>query len=200
MVLADLSYADYQALRDRALADPEGELALADSCAKHQMPDAERLHLYRVVSDSPDAKARQQAAQLELDLQLYQGVLLPRSEVQSLQQQAAVLQQQLVQWLPVVRQWAAQTASRGGNVPPDLHAQMAEQVDAAAIPAIEQVFSTGGEPLALRAVALIGNLGDHEATVSLARHSIGSPWPAVTSYDRFAPKEQENIPRKPRAS
>ena len=179
-IAADLSYAEYQALRDRALADPERELALADWCAKHQMPDAERLHLYRVVNDSPDAKARQQAAQ-RLDLQLYQGVLLPRSEVQSLQQQATVLQQQLLQWLPVVRQWAAQTASRGGNVPPDLHAQMAEQVDAAAIPAIEQVFSTSGEPLALEAVALIGNLGDHEATVSLARHSVGSPWPAVAA-------------------
>jgi hypothetical protein len=174
----NVHFTEYQQRRDEALHDPQRELALADWCAKHQLPDVERMHLHRTLQGTTDVAIRHKVIE-RLGLRLYQGILLPAEDIKALEQQMAMYQQRLEKWTGVVETWAKGLSNRRVRQHAYIRRQIDEKLDVTAIPALEQIFSVHSEPLALELIALLGRLSDHDATDSLVRHSIDSDWASV---------------------
>ena len=78
------------------------------------------------------------------------------------------------EWAPRLTKAREQFLTGRDAVRDRARAQILAISDPGAIPAMESILSSAGEPLALLAVAVLDKIPDHEATLSLARHAIQS--------------------------
>ena len=178
LLTSDEKYAQYRRLRDAAERDPDRELALARWCGSHQFPDAEELHLYRVLQGTASESAKQRATQ-RLGLRTWNGQLLSPRDITRAEQHISKMQRNLRHWLPIVAGWRKELESADPPLLQKTRAQMAQQADSTSIPALEIVLSSRSETLAREVVTLLATIPGHEATVSLARHGLNAEWRTV---------------------
>jgi hypothetical protein len=169
---------EYRRLRDVALDDPERELALARWCHGCELHDAERLHLFRVIRHPSSSQSAKKEAIRKLRLTVYGGMLLTDEEIALYKRQVEQNRQAFEEWVPRIDKWVK--AIQGGARKRQFALKQFRGLrDPAAIPTLEMLLSTRSEELALELVSLLSNMPQQEATVSLVRHAVDSPWSSV---------------------
>lgn len=161
--------------RDKAEDTVEGHLRLASYCRSKGLAEQERAHLSRVTDLSPDhAEARR-----KLGFRKIGSRWVSSEEWDREQAHAAAIAAGLEKWQPtvdlIVKGWANDSLLKQKAA----RAKLAEINDPAAIPALENSLSILSEGAALMVVEKLEGWPDGEATLSLARHAVLSPWDTV---------------------
>jgi Pretoxin HINT domain len=160
--------------RERA-ATPDtvaGHLQLADWCAGEKLADQERAHLMRVIDLSPDHAAARQ----RLGFVRQGGAWISQQEIARDRNKEAARREALTKWRPALKEIREGLESRSQQRREFAAGKLQEIHDAAAIPAIEDVFQGAKDEIATLAIAAIAAIDDHAAAESLAR--IAVQWPA----------------------
>jgi hypothetical protein len=165
----------YEERRGQTTDTAEGQLALADWCAKHQLTAQETAHLNRVLQLAPDQPVARQRLQFARvgnkwvqRQDLWQGLQQPRERADSLRKWQKKLRELVAS---LRRSSAEQTAAR--------LRRLQDEMTRDAIPAVEIGLGSESETAALAGVELLGSLQSHEASSALTRLAVLSPWPTV---------------------
>lgn len=165
--------ADYRKLRDKLIDTADNHRALARWCHKNKLSDEERVHWAKVLEfEHSDAEALE-----ALGLQLYNGRLLTKTQIEQEKKQAGEARRAMQRWQPQMVKW--RKAIEHGN-PKQLDEALRglkELSDPAAIPALEIVFAINGEApkqveLNKLLIETVGRIPVPEATQVLLRRSI----------------------------
>jgi hypothetical protein len=153
----------------------EGQLSLADWCAKRGLAEQERAHLTRVVSINADhAEARRR-----LGFRRVNGDWMTDADIAQVNAQRADDRKNLEAWRPkieIVLQQLQQTSELRRKT---AEAKILEIRDVTAIPALEQLLVNQSEDTAQLVVETLGNMPVHEASEALARIAALSQWEKV---------------------
>jgi hypothetical protein len=172
--------ARYERERSAAPDTVAGQLQLADWCASRQLADQERAHLMRVIDLNPDhAAARQRLGFIRQG-----GAWISREETARERSEDAARRDQLAAWRPKVVEIREGLESRSQQRREFAAGKLQEIHEAAAIPAIEEVFAGASDEVALPAVAAIAAIDDHAASLSLAQ--IAVHWPSAAIREAAA--------------
>lgn len=168
--------------RERAKSEDtiEGHLALADWCAKHELPDQQRAHLTRVIDLSPDHAL----ARTRLGFVRQNGTWISREEVVREQSLEAQRLASLKKWQPVLRAIREDLEHRSLDRREHALAKLHEIVDSEAIPAIEMVFADASDENMVPALDTLAAMLDPEASLALARFAVY--WPTQAGRDAAA--------------
>ncbi len=165
----------YQKIRGDYADTVEGQLALADWCAKRGLAEQERAHLTRVLSinsDQPDARRR-------LGFRRVNGDWLTEADLVQAAAQRADDRKNLDAWRPKIEIILQQLQQSSELRRKAAEAKILEIRDVTAIPAIEQLLANESERSAQLVVETLANMPDHQAAESLARIAALSPWENV---------------------
>ena len=178
-IQTDPRLAEYRKLRAEVIHGLRNELTLAAWCGRQGLTDAEQLHFYRVVNDRSAEPADRRRAMRHLGLQRYGGTLVTPSQLRQIKTQAARDRELLRAWSARVGKW--RSSLQGDDPKRRAYAleRLRSTTDITAIPALELLLSPLDEPTAEEVVAVLGSMPEHEATTSLVRHSVLSPWEPV---------------------
>jgi hypothetical protein len=169
--------AAYRKKRDALVDTADNHRELARWCRKHNLPEEQRVHWAHVLEFNPqDAEAL-----AALGLELYQGRLMTRAQIEREKKAAGERLRATQAWQPKLLKWrrAIETGVRAKV--DEARAELAKISDPAAIPALETVFGLNGSGEKIIAVnrALIETLGrmrDPAATEVLLRRAVlGEP-------------------------
>jgi len=170
--------------RERA-ATPDtiaGHMQLADWCADEKLADQERAHLMRVVDLNPEHAAARQ----RLGFVRQGGDWVNQQEIARDREEEAKRREQLATWRPKLKEIREGLESRSQQRREFAAGKLQEIHDAAAIPAIEQVFLGAKDEVALLAVEAIAAIEDHAGAESLAK--IAVQWPSAAVREAAAQK------------
>ncbi|MHB8864105.1 MAG: polymorphic toxin-type HINT domain-containing protein [Pirellulaceae bacterium] len=167
----------YERQRATAVDSVDGQLALADWCAKHHLRAQETAHLNRILELVPDhAAARERLEYERVDSSwvqrrnLWQGVRQNRQIDESLK----TWQRTLDELLGSLRRKAPAQTERIVN-------RLKTELAPNAVPALEIILGNDSEAAALVGVQLLGHIQHHDAAASLARQAVLTPWPPVAT-------------------
>jgi hypothetical protein len=180
----------YRHKRGEAADTVEGQLALANWCREKNLPDQERAHLHRVLELNRDhAEAR-----TRLGFRRLGGEWASPQDIVDAAKQAAAIHQSMTTWGPKLEKLLEGLAGRGERLRTASVERVREIDTVEAVPAMERVLSPHSEEAALLVVEVLGNLTDIEATRSLARHALMSPWEPVrkAAAERLRSRPQED--------
>ena len=170
---------DYRLVRQGKLDRAERELWLGSWCQTQSLDDLAAVHLRRVATNSEAEPAAQREAARRLDLQPFAGQLMTRQEIRELQNTLQNAQREFHEWSAQLAQWIGRLQSSRPTQRAEAMAALRQIDDPAAIPAIERLLSIRDDQLASEAVGMIANIDHIDATESLVRHAVVSPWPRV---------------------
>ncbi len=170
---------NYRLIRPGKLDRAERELWLGSWCQAQSLDDLAAVHLRRVATNSEAEPAAQREAARRLDLQPFAGQLMTRHEIRELQNTLQNAQREFHEWSAELGQWIGRLQSSRPTQRAEAMAALRQIDDPAAIPAIERLLSIRDDQLASEAVGIIANIDHIDATESLVRHAVVSPWPNV---------------------
>ena len=165
----------YEQRRAGAEDTVEGQLALADWCAEHHLRAQETAHLNRILQLAPDHAAARERLQFER----VNGRWVQRQDLWQGLRQNRQIGESLENWQQTLDGLLA-SLRRGSPARTELIVdRLKAELTPDAVPALEIVLGNDSESAALIGVQLLGYIQHHDATASLARQAILSPWPAV---------------------
>jgi len=183
--------AAYHRLRDTFPQTIEGQLELANWCSKRKLDEQARAHLTKVLELDPNhAEARRR-----LGFRLVNGVWLSRQEVLKADVRARQTLEALRDWKPILEKILVDLAEGKEYRRQSARKRLEAIDDPAVIPVMELVFSAHGERGADLLVAQLDKMTAHEASVSLARQAVFSPWEAVrdTAVEKLKSRPKETF-------
>ena len=160
--------AAYERQREKAADTAEGQLALADWCAKHGLPAQERAHLTRVI----DQDTNHAVARARLGFVREGNDWISPAEVAQEQAQGAARQVAMAKWVPVLHEIRQDMEHRSLARREKAQERLAAIEDASAASAVEPVFADAGDELTIAALAWLGRLRDPEATQVVCRFAV----------------------------
>lgn len=165
----------YRKLREKTKTDLKGHLQLAGWCKRHGLTERWRSHLTAVLEKSPNHLAARKA----LGYVRIGGEWILRSELEKRRKDAVVARKNLQYWLPRIQNLRA--ALLGTNVSRRLAAlKQLEAIDKPeAAEAIELGLGWHSVKLAPYAVERLASIAHPDATLSLARLAVASPWKSI---------------------
>jgi len=165
----------YRRVRNEKPDTVEGHMELANWCRDRKLVDQERAHLHRVLElnrDHAEARAR-------LGFQRIGGEWASAEDIQDAVRQAQAIQNSMTTWGPKLEKICEGLSGRSERMRTAAIERVREINTVEAVPAMERILSPHSEEAALLVVEVLGKLSDLEATRSLARHSVLSPWETV---------------------
>jgi hypothetical protein len=170
--------------RERAMAPDTvaGNMKMADWCAVEKMADQERAHLMRVIDLSPDHAAAR--GRLGFVRQGHDWV--SRQEVARDRQREAERRESLTKWRPVLEEIRTGLESRSQPRREHATGKLKEIHDADAIGAIEEVFRSAKDEIALPAIDALAGIDDPAAAAALTR--IAVQWRSAVLREAAATK------------
>lgn len=157
--------AAYERERERCSDTIDGQLELAEWCAKHRLPGQQRAHLTRVIDLAPEHPV----ARAQLGFVQQGGLWISSEEIARQQAQAASRRAALRQWLPKLREVRAGLEHRSPQRRSHALARLNETRDPAAVPAIEDVFGGAAGEVQIAGVGALANISDPAASLALAQ-------------------------------
>lgn len=165
----------YEQQRAAAADTADGQLALANWCAKHHLAAQESAHLNRVMQLAPDHPVARQRLQFERlgnnwvrRQDLWQGL-------RQNQQTAA----SLAKWQKKLDELRASLRRNAPQQTAAVIERLKSELTPDAVSALEIRLGNDNEPAARLGVQLLGTLPSHEAAAALARLAVLSPSPVV---------------------
>jgi hypothetical protein len=155
----------------------EGQLQLADWCAKHHLADQERAHLTQVIDLAPDHAV----ARTRLGFVPQNGVWISREDIDRQQSRLAARRAALQEWLPKLRELRQGLEHRSPERRSYASVKLNEIRDASAVPAIEEVFAGAADDVLICALDALGNISDPDASLALAEWPL---WPVAKRPQR----------------
>jgi hypothetical protein len=171
----DRRMSTYALQRERAAHTVEGQLALADWCARIGLKDQERAHLTRVLHFDPDhAVARQRLGFRRVD-----ETWLSADEISESRTRSQEALDNLAAWRPrleQIRDGLSNTSVFKRNAAAE---RLAAISDPAAIPALELLLGTHTPDTARLVVDALAGMPGPQASLALSRQAVLSPWSDV---------------------
>ncbi len=162
--------AAYQNARKEAPNTAAGQLALANWCRDHKLPDQERAHLTQILEHDPDNTT----ALARLGFRQIDGRWVALRELRQTKQQQQQSRQALLQWQPAVRKIVTGLNHRKQRQQQIALRQLRKIDDPAAIPALEQAIADSDPLVSILLVGVLDKFRENEAAQALARQSIFS--------------------------
>jgi hypothetical protein len=188
---ANESLAQYRKLRDGLIETADNHRALARWCHKNRLVDEARIHWAKVLEfERDDAEAI-----AALGLQLYNGRLLTKSQIDQEKKQAADAVRALHEWQPKLMKWRT-AIEHGGAIASQVAIDELRKVDdPEVIPALQLVFATNatgrvGDALNRHFVETVGRIDGPTATQAILREAIQSNSPDVRAVAIFELKKR----------
>ena len=171
----DSQQAAYEAARDEAPDTVQGQWELALWCNDRGLLEQEVAHLTRVLQIDPDhAQARER-----LGFRRFDGNWVSQEDIATSQLRGAALRDSLARWSAKLQK-DVQLLADSNEKRRALAADRIRAIDdPAAIPALERMVSSAGPEAALLVVEAVRKMSGHEASLSLARHAVFSPYREV---------------------
>lgn len=177
----DETIAKYRELRARGADDVKTHLNLGRWCARVGLQDRSQLHFTALLRDPQLDEGTRREAMRKLNLQYAGGELLTDKQLKQRREVAKQIERAMKKWRPKLEGW--RKVIEGGNDRKSEFAvrQMHESNDPYLVPVLETFLFESGERFGTRIVQLLGRFDHHEATQSLVRYSVMSPWPSARS-------------------
>jgi len=169
----DKQLAAYRKMRDGLIDTADNHRALAKWCRKNKLAEEERIHWAKVLEfDQSDAEALS-----GLGLQVYQGRLLTRAQIEQEKIKAGNQHRAMQHWQPQLVKWRAAIEHGSGKSHDEAVEKLKAISDLEAIPALEAVFAVNGESkksteLNLLLIETVGRMQDDAAPHVLVRRAI----------------------------
>lgn len=171
----DRNLAKYRHRREQAADTVEGQLELANWCARRGLADQQRAHLTRVLEFAPEhAEARARLGFVRVD-----GIWLSQREIAAAQTRSVQAATALAEWRPKLERILAGLAAKSPKQRTAALERWNAIDDPAAILAVEVLFFTKDEETAHLALAKLSEMAAPEVSLALARQAVFSPWPTV---------------------
>jgi len=173
IVKGDEQLAEYRKRRDALVDTADSHRALARWCRKNKLIDEERIHWARALEfDANDAEALN-----GLGLQLYEGRLLSRKQIEQAKVQAGDRLRAMRTWQPKFVKWRGAIEHGTPKQLDEALRSLKELKDPEAIPALENVFvvnenSPKSTQLNLLLVETVSRMPQPEATQVLLRRAL----------------------------
>jgi len=152
---------EYRKRRQAIHGDPQREWALSQWCHKKNLADRARFHLYAILENEASTTEQRQAAIESLGLRAYEGAWRSPEEIHQLEHAAEKQRQDLDKWVPVLQRLSNALTGNGAKRKRAARDKLTRLTDVASISALEQVFSSKSEALALEAVEVIGRMPEY---------------------------------------
>jgi hypothetical protein len=175
LLAEDSRTAQYRHRRQKAPQTVEGQLALAQWCARHKLEDQARAHLTAVLEIDPE---HPQARHL-LGYHRVDGTWLSAEEMQQAAVRAVQAEAALKTWKPEIEKILQGLTHRSRRQREVATERLMSIADPGAIHAMELVLSTHSEETALLVVQVVDKIQAHQAAVALARQGVFSQWDRV---------------------
>jgi len=163
--------ADYRRVRERYPQTVQGQLALADWCARRGLRERERAHLTQMVSVEPDHPA----ARRRLGFRRVGFDWLTEEEILEAADSSRGDQAALARWRPQIEDIGQNLRHRSQFRREKAAERLLAISDPEAAPAIESVLWDEGENAGRLMVKALGAMADHEVSLTLARQAMLSP-------------------------
>lgn len=158
----------YRLQREASADTATDQLALANWCAKHKLPDQERAHLTRVLELNPDhALARQRLGYVQVE-----GVWLLQREIESAARRAEAAIAAMNYWKPRLQAMLLGLLGESQAERKEMWQAWDAIDDVASIDAMEVALSTHSDAAARLVLAKLAKWDCPEASQSLARHAV----------------------------
>ncbi len=170
----DQAVVEYRKIRGTYQKNYRDQLALADWCRDHQLPDREKAHLTAALelSDNPnDPKLR-----ARLGYRFLNGTWQTQTALREQEQFLTETQKNLKAWLPRIQKLAQQLQSPRPSISQAAKQDLKAITAREALPALEAVLGEGDLESARLLVEILSKFPSHQAAISLARLAVFSPW------------------------
>jgi len=164
--------AEYRKMRDVCSETVEGQLRLARWCLNNGLKDEERAHLAQVLLKEP----KNAAAHRALGDRLIRGVWISAEELHQAKEQQQRLRESTLRWTSYLDQARVRLVDEDPKHREAGRERLRAITAPDAIPAMERVLSRRGAALAKEVLSVLKTMGDPEATLSIVRHALYSPW------------------------
>ena len=166
---------DYVAKRNESPDTAAGHLSLARWCESRGLNEQARAHYSNLLDFQPDnAEARS-----KLDFRRQNGVWVTEEEQRQIVEEAKQVAKSIETWSPVVARIRDGLQSSAERARKEAEQELTRIEDVNAIPVLERTLSAASENRAVKLINKLSDWRDPQATRSLARQSIYSPWEAV---------------------
>jgi hypothetical protein len=163
----------YQQRRQGTPDSIAAQMALADWCAARRLPLQEMAHLHQVIQRDPNHRV----ARHRLDQRQFGGRWVDGSDFWRGLQNQQRMQTSIATWRDRLLR-AAASRQNGPRHEATLN-RLRSEIDVQAVPAIEAVLAPRSEAAAMLAVELLDDIPAHEASQTLVRIAVLSPWAEV---------------------
>ncbi len=169
----DKTLAAYRKMRDDLIDTADNQRALAVWCHKNKLVTEERIHWAKALEfDSNDADAL-----AGLGLQLYNGQLLTREQIEQAKVQAGEQLKATRYWQPRLVKWRKALEHGTTKQRDEALRELGKLSDPAAIPTLEAVFAENSDSVKARQlnqvlIETVGRMREPEATQVLLRRAI----------------------------
>ncbi len=169
----DPQRAAYRKQRDALVDTADNQRALAKWCRKNKLTDEARIHWAKVLEfDANDAEALS-----ALGLQLYNGRLLTREQIEQAKHKAGEQLQATRHWQPQIAKWRAAIMQGNAKDRDAALEKLRELTDPESIPALESTLASPADSkktndLNLLLIETVGRMPVPEATQVLLRLAI----------------------------
>jgi hypothetical protein len=167
--------ARYTAKRNESSDTPTGHLSLARWCEARGLDQQARAHYSNVLdfqSDHAEARGK-------LGFRRLNGVWVTEAEMNAVNEQAKQFASAIENWSSPVSRIREGLQSNNERNRKAAEQELAKIEDLSAIPVLERALSAASEASAVRLVNKLAGWRDPQATRSLTRQAIYSPWEAV---------------------
>ena len=171
--------AQYTAKREEAAENAALELKLAQWCVKNDMPDRARLHFWGVLKNPKASESQVADAAAQLDLVSAGGMILTRRELKQAQEREKRIADAIEKYRPILAQLQPAIDGDFGVKHDTAAAKLAGLEDPAVIPAIETYVTDHREGFGEELVKLLAMFPQVEATQTLVRFAVLSPFLSV---------------------
>ncbi len=170
---ADPQLTAYRKLRDELIETADNHRQLARWCRKNKLKDEERIHWAKVLEFEP----ADEEALSALGLQLYEGRLMTREQIQLAKKQAGEQRRATQHWQPKLTKWRAAIERGNAQQVDEALRGLKELNDPAAIPALEATFAVNADTPKSRElnrvlIETVGRFKRPEATQVLLRRAL----------------------------
>jgi hypothetical protein len=179
---ADPRQAKYQDRKSASIDSPEQQLALARWCRQNDLEDEARLHWAAVLSVDPNNKEALRAVQMRWR----DGQLMSAADFKEARQQSGKSQEALRHWKAEVAAWMRELSDKNRAPRSEVVDAIRAIDDVSAIPAFESLTLREDLPapdkniarqrLSLAFLGALRDMPDVEATNSLVRYAVRSPY------------------------
>lgn len=161
----------YELARDKAADTVEGQLSLAEYCRREKLPGQMRAALSRVLDHDPNHAAAREA----LGFVRMGPLWLSREEVEAEEAIARAQEASVAKWSDDLSEIAREFTSDSPKRRTMAAEKLLKITDPSAIAAMERIISPVSDEAARAVLAVLANMPDLEASLSLARHAVMYP-------------------------